>query len=121
MLYQLSYEATHWERGQLLRSYLPVRRNIGLFANESVRQRMNTIPQRRISVRQRLYASYVPVKSKFQHPPRATTRAFEFLKNFRSYSPVTGPKSCSNALPPPGKLPDYCFNFSVAVHVNMVY
>ena len=24
MLYQLSYEATHWERGQLLSSYLPV-------------------------------------------------------------------------------------------------
>ena len=52
----------------------------------------------------------VPVKSKLKHPP---PRAFEFLKKFCSNSPLTGPKSCSNA-PPPGKLPDYCFNFSVA-------
>ena len=34
--------------------------------------------------------------------PRATFRELEFLENL-----------CSNA-PPPGKLPDFCFNFSVA-------
>ena len=43
---------------------------------------------------------YEPVKSKLQHPPRATPRAFEFLKNFCS-NPLTGPKSWSNA-PTPG-------------------
>ena len=57
--------------------------------------------------------TYVPVKSKLQHPPLATPRAFEFLENFCSNPLLTGPKSCSNA-PLPGKLPDYCFNFSVA-------
>ena len=46
-------------------------------------------------------APYVPVKSKLQHPPRATPRAF--LENFCSNSPLTGPKSCSNA-PTPGKI-----------------
>ena len=44
---------------------------------------------------------YVPVKSKLQHPPRATPRAFEFLENVCSNSPLTGSKSCSNA-PTPG-------------------
>ena len=59
--------------------------------------------------------------------PRATPRAFEFLENFCSNSPLTGPKAVQMP-PPPGKSPDYCFNFSVAsiyaseaVHVNMVY
>ena len=61
-----------------------------------------------------LYLDYVLVKSKLQHPhSRATPRAFEFLENVCSNSPLSGPKSCSNA-PPPGKLQDYCFNFSVA-------
>ena len=46
-------------------------------------------------------------------PQPGNPRAFEFLENFCSNSPLTGPKSCSNA-PPPGKVPDYCFNFSVA-------
>ena len=35
--------------------------------------------------------------------PRATPWAFEFLENFCSNSPLTGPKSCSNA-PTPGKI-----------------
>ena len=47
--------------------------------------------------------NYVPVKSKLQHSPRAAPRAFEFLENFCSNSPLTGPKSCSNA-PTPGKI-----------------
>ena len=49
---------------------------------------------------------YVPVKSKLKHPPPGNPRAFEFLENFCSNSPLTGPKSCLNASPP-GKLPDY--------------
>ena len=47
--------------------------------------------------------NYVPVKSKLQHPPPGNPRAFEFLECFCSNSPLTGPKSCSNA-PTPGKL-----------------
>ena len=39
----------------------------------------------------------VPVKSKLQHPPRANPRAFEFLENPCSNSPLLGLKSCSNA------------------------
>ena len=54
-----------------------------------------------------------------QHPPRATPWAFEFLENFCSNSPLTGPKSCSNA-PTPGQLPDYCFNFSVVVSIMLL-
>ena len=48
--------------------------------------------------------SYVPVKSKLQHPSphprataRATPRAFEFLENLCSNSSLPGLKSCSNA------------------------
>ena len=33
----------------------------------------------------------------FNIPPRATPRAFEFLENFCSNSPLPRPKSCSNA------------------------
>ena len=60
-------------------------------------------------------------------PPRATPRAFEFLENFCSNSPLTGPKSCSNA-PTLGKITRLLFELfssfyyaSEAVHVNMVY
>ena len=42
------------------------------------------------------FKGYVPVKSKLQHPPRA----FEFLDNFCLNSPLSGPKSCSNAPTP---------------------
>ena len=35
----------------------------------------------------------VPVKSKLQHPPRATPRVFELLENFCSNSPLPRPKS----------------------------
>ena len=49
----------------------------------------------------------------FKFPPPGNPPAFEFLENFCSDCPPTGPKSCSNA-PTPEKLPDYCFNFSVA-------
>ena len=45
----------------------------------------------------RCTASNVPVKSKLQHPPWATPRAFEFLENLCSNSPLPGLKSCSNA------------------------
>ena len=48
------------------------------------------------------YRDYVPVKSKLQHPPHPPG-AFEFLENFCLNSPLTGPKSCSNA-PVPGKI-----------------
>ena len=46
--------------------------------------------------------SILPVKSELQHPPRATPRV-EFLEDFCSNSPLTGPKSCSNT-PNPGKI-----------------
>ena len=39
----------------------------------------------------------VPVKSKLQHPPRATPGHLYFLQNFCSNSPLPRPKSCSNA------------------------
>ena len=77
-----------------------------------------------------LLTAYLPVKSKLQHPPRANPRAFEFLKNFCSNSPLTGPKTFSNA-PIPGRITRLLVYFSVAsimllkpakaVHVNMVY
>ena len=45
--------------------------------------------------------TYVPVKSKLKHPPRATSRAtpraFEVLENFCSNFLLPRPKSCSNA------------------------
>ena len=73
----------------------------------------------------------VPVKSKLQHPPpRATPRAFEFLENFCSNSPLPRPKSCSNApsqvhsrwsnAPTPGKLFGSFYYAPAAVYVNMV-
>ena len=41
---------------------------------------------------------YVSVKSKLQHaPPRATPGAFDFFENYRSNSPLPGPKCRSNA------------------------
>ena len=40
---------------------------------------------------------YVPVKSKLQHPPRATPQTFEFLENLCSNSPFPRLKSCLNA------------------------
>ena len=39
------------------------------------------------------FRSYVPVKSKLQHPPRATPRAFEFLENFWKIPPSRGRKA----------------------------
>ena len=66
----------------------------------------------------------------YQSNRRATLRAFEFLKNFCSNSPLTGPKTFSNA-PIPGRITRLLVYFSVAsimllkpakaVHVNMVY
>ena len=43
--------------------------------------------------------AYVSVKSKFQHalPPPGNPRAFDFLENCCSNSPLPGPKCCSNA------------------------
>ena len=55
------------------------------------------------------HTTYVPVKSKLQHPPRT----FEFLENFWKIPPSSGRKAVQMP-PPPGKLPDYSFNFSVA-------
>ena len=40
-------------------------------------------------------------------------RAFEFLENFFSHPPWLGRKAVQMP-PPPGRLPDYCFDFSVA-------
>ena len=72
----------------------------------------------------------VPVKSKLKHSPRATPRAFEFLKNVCSNSPLPKPKSCSNALlqfhfrwsnaPTPGKLFSSFYYVPEVVYVNMV-
>ena len=50
-----------------------------------------------------------PVKSKLQHPPWP----FEFWTFFVQMPPSLGRKAVQMP-PPPGKLPDYCFNFSVA-------
>ena len=57
--------------------------------------------------------AYLPIKSKLQHPPRANPRAFEFLENFVQIPPSPGRKAVQMPQSP-GKLPDYCFNFSVA-------
>ena len=69
-----------------------------------------------------MYQSKLP-----QSPSPGNPRAFEFLENFCSNSPLTGPKSCSNT-PSPGKITRLLFELfssfyyaSEAVHVNMVY
>ena len=70
---------------------------------------------------------YVPVKSKLQHPPHGQPPGhLNFWKIFVQIIPSPGRKAVQ--MPPSlGKLPDYCFGFSVAsiaseaVHVNMVY
>ena len=50
-----------------------------------------------------MLSSNVPVKSKLQHPPRATPRTFEFLEIFFQISPSPGQKG--DQMPPPlGKL-----------------
>ena len=51
----------------------------------------------------------VPVKSKLQHPPGH----LNFWKISVQITPSLGRKAVQMP-PPPGKLPDYCFNFSVA-------
>ena len=56
---------------------------------------------------------YVPVKSKLKHPPRATPGHLNFWKVIVQIPPSLGQKAVQMP-PPPGKLPDYCFNFSVA-------
>ena len=56
---------------------------------------------------------YVPVKSKLQHPPRATPGHLNFWKIFVQIPPSPSGKAVQMP-PPPGELPDYCFNFSVA-------
>ena len=48
-----------------------------------------------------LARSYVPVKSKLQHPPQATPRAFEFVENFWKIPPSPGRKTVQMP-PPPG-------------------
>ena len=72
---------------------------------------------------------YVPVKSKLKHPPRATPGHLNFWKVIVQIPPSLGQKAVQMP-PPPGKLPDYCFNFSVAsimllirlcMLLNMVY
>ena len=45
--------------------------------------------------------------------PRATPRAFEFLKNFVQI-PLSPGRKAVQTPPPSGKLPDYCLNFSEA-------
>ncbi len=45
----------------------------------------------------------------FDIHPRTDPRAFEFLENICSNSPLPRPKCCSNASSP-RKLPDYCFS-----------
>ena len=58
--------------------------------------------------------AYVPVKSKLQHPPPGQSPGhLIFWKIFVQIPPSPGRKAVQ--MPPlPGKLPDYCFNFSVA-------
>ena len=64
--------------------------------------------------------AYVPVKSKLQHPPRATPWAFEFLKYFVQIPPSPGQKAVQ--MPPlPGELFSSFYYASEGVHVNMVY
>ena len=59
-------------------------------------RKRNLSGDRSLSLSQR--ETNVSVKSKLQHPP-PPTRAVECLENFCSNSPLTGPKSCSNAPP----------------------
>ena len=60
-----------------------------------------------------LHCYYVPVKLKLQHPPRATPGHLTFWKIFVQIPPSPSRKAVQTP-PPPEKLPDYCFNFSVA-------
>ena len=55
---------------------------------------------------------YQPTRS-FNIPPGQPPGAFEFLENFWKIPPSPGRKAVQMP-PPPGKSPDYCFNFSVA-------
>ena len=66
------------------------------------------------------WAPNVPVKSKLQHPPRQPPGHLNFWNIFVQIPPSPGRKAVQMP-PPPGKLPDYCFNCSEAVYVNMVY
>ena len=68
----------------------------------------------------------VPLKSKLTHPPRATRRAFQFLENFCSNSPLPRPKAVQkphHRSIPGDQMPSPPGNFSVSlepVYVNMV-
>ena len=60
----------------------------------------------------------VPVKSKLQHPPRATPRVFELLENFCSNSPPPEAEKLSVQMPHHRSIPGYQMpptpgNFSV--------
>ena len=64
---------------------------------------------------QKKTATNVPVKSKLPHPspPGQPPGHLGFWKIFVQISLSPGRKAVQMP-PPPGKLPDYCFNFSVA-------
>ena len=47
-------------------------------------------------------------------PPSDNPRAFEFLEIFFVQIPRSPGRKAVQMPPPPGRLPDYCFNFSVA-------
>ena len=65
-------------------------------------------------------SSYVPVKSKLQHPPGQPPGHFNFWKIFVQILPSPGRKAVQMP-PPPGKLPAYCFNFSVPSIMLLIY
>ena len=66
------------------------------------------------TVHANVYATYVPVKSKLQLPPLGQSPGhLNFVKIFVQIPPSPGQKAVQMP-PPPEKLPDYCFNFSVA-------
>ena len=58
---------------------------------------METSAYRRQRECQKKQYAYVSVKSKLQHPPRATPLAFDFFENYCSNSPLPGPKCRSKA------------------------
>ena len=59
------------------------------------------------------FISYVPVKSKLQHPPGQPPGYLNFWKIFVQIPPSPGRKAVQMP-PPPGKLQGCFFNFSVA-------
>ena len=78
--------------------------------------------------RAQVYDNNVTVKSKLQHPPPPLPWTYEFFEKFCSNPPFLGQKAVQiphhMSIPgdqiPPLKLPDHCFNFSIASFENLI-